>query len=234
MSTNTSARPAQDRPVPGRARASRTSSPPPRRRRTVVVAVVVVVVLAVLFDIYRAAADRTTRDGTTAATAYDVGPPGPGEQAPGFTLPTTSDGGQVDLADYRGQTVLLYFQEGLMCQPCWEQLKDLERASAAVEAAGVDAILSVTNDPAELLTQKVADEGISTPVAADTDLAVSRQYSTNQYGMMGDSRNGHSFVLVGATGDIQWRADYGGAPDYAMYVPVEQLMADLRAGRQGV
>lgn len=199
MSTNTSARPAQDRPVPGRARASRTSSPPPRRRRTVVVAVVVVVVLAVLFGIYRAAADRTTPDGTTAATAYDVGSPGPGEQAPGVTLPTT-DGGQVDLADYRGQTVLLYFQEGLMCQPCWEQLKDLERASAAVEAAGVDAILSVTNDPAELLTQKVADEGISTPVAADTDLAVSRQYSTNQDGMMGDSRNGHSFVLVGRPG----------------------------------
>ncbi len=155
MSTNTSARQAQDRPVPGRACASRTSSPPPRRRRTVVVAVVVVVVLAVLFGIYRAAADRTTPDGTTAATDYDVGSPGPGEQAPGVTLPTT-DGGQVDLADYRGQTVLLYFQEGLMCQPCWEQLMDLERASAAVEAAGVDAILSVTNDPAELLTQKVA------------------------------------------------------------------------------
>ena len=71
-------------------------------------------------------------------------------------------------------------------------------------------------------------------MAAGTDLAVSRQYSTNQYGMMGDSRNGHSFVLVGPTGDIQWRADYGGAPDYTMYIPVEQLMADLRAGRQGV
>ena len=34
--------------------------------------------------------------------------------------------------------------------------------------------------------------------------------------MMGNSRNGHSFVLVGPDGQISWRADYGGAPDYTV------------------
>ena len=49
---------------------------------------------------------------------------------------------------------------------------------------------------------------------------------------MGNSRNGHTFVLVGPDGVIQWRADYGGAPNYTMYVPGAQLLDDLRATRQ--
>lgn len=83
-----------------------------------------------------------------------------------------------------------------------------------------------------LLAQKARDEGISTPVLADTSLAVSKAYQANQYGMMGTSMDGHSFVLVGPDGTIQWRADYGGAPKYTMYVPVKQLLADLEAGRR--
>lgn len=50
--------------------------------------------------------------------------------------------------------------------------------------------------------------------------------------MMGASRNGHSFVLVGPDGKIQWRADYGGAPKYTMYVPADTILADLKAGRR--
>jgi hypothetical protein len=53
----------------------------------------------------------------------------------------------------------------------------------------------------------------------------------NKYGMMGDMRNGHSFVLVGADGTIRWRADYGGAPDYTMFLPTDKVLADLTAER---
>lgn len=49
--------------------------------------------------------------------AYQVGEPGSGEAAPAIQLPA-ADGGTFDLAEARGETVLLYFQEGLMCQPC--------------------------------------------------------------------------------------------------------------------
>lgn len=117
-----------------------------------------------------------------------------------------------------------------MCQPCWAQLKDIEAARDEFEALGVDVIASITNDPLDPLRQKVADEGISTAVLSDPDLAVSRTYEANQYGMMGTTRNGHSFVLVNEDGLITWRADYGGAPNYTMYVPVDRLLADMREG----
>jgi peroxiredoxin len=43
--------------------------------------------------------------------------------------------------------VLLYFQEGLSCQPCWDQINDLEQNEAALQAAGVNAVVSITTDP---------------------------------------------------------------------------------------
>lgn len=60
---------------------------------------------------------------------------------------------------------------------------------------------------------------------------MSRQYNTTDYAMM-EGRNGHSFLLVGPGGRIQWRADYGGAPDYTMYVETRHLLADMRSGQQ--
>jgi peroxiredoxin Q/BCP len=53
----------------------------------------------------------------------------------------------------------------------------------------------------------------------------------NAYGMMGDTRAGHTFILVDADGEIAWRADYGGAPDYTTYLPVDRILADLEAAR---
>lgn len=117
-----------------------------------------------------------------------------------------------------------------MCQPCWDQLTDLERNADKLKAAGIDDVVSVTTDPIDLVTRKNRDEGVTTPVLSDPDLTVSRAYETNKYGMMGDSRNGHSFILVGPDGTIRWRADYGGPPKYTMFLPTEAMLADLRAG----
>lgn len=166
--------------------------------------------------------------GSASGYAFDVGEPASGP-APGFDLPAAT-GESVTLDDYAGQNVLLYFQEGLMCQPCWTQLTDIEARWPDFEALGIDGIVSITNDPLGALAQKVELEGINAPVLSDRDLAVSRTYDANAYGMMGGSTNGHSFVLVGPDGEIRWRADYGGAPDYTMYLPVDGLLADLRAG----
>ena len=205
-----------------------TNSPTPRSSRTVIVAAAAIVAaLVVLFVIYNNASNQNGANGTTAKGSYAVGSPGIGKAAPDFTLQSAT-GSPVKLADYRGKNVLLYFQEGLTCQPCWDQITDLEKSSGAVKAAGIDAVVSITSDPANLLAQKVKDQGIaSTPVLSDPDLAVSRKYSTNSYGMMGDSRDGHSFILVGPDGQIRWRADYGGAPNYTMYIPVKRLLADM-------
>jgi peroxiredoxin len=164
--------------------------------------------------------------------AYDVGTPGPGQPAPEVRLPSTG-GGRFDLSAQRGKTVMLYFQEGLTCQPCWDQLKDLDAQMAKVKALGIDEVVSVTSDPLGALRQKASDEGLSSPVLSDPKLAVSSAYHANQYGMMGTSRDGHSFVIVGPDGRIRFRADYGGAPDYTMFVPVPSLLADIRSGLRG-
>lgn len=202
------------------------------RARLTAAAVVagLIVVIGGLYGIYRAASD-TEPDTGSPQGSYQVGEPGAGTSAPGFTL-AASTGKQVSLADYRGKTVLLYFQEGLGCQPCWDQITDLEKQVDDLEAVGIDAVISITTDPVDLVTRKVSDMGLSTPVLSDPDLAVSKTYHTNEYGMMGTSRNGHSFLLVGPDGTVQWRADYGGAPKYTMYVEVDTLLADLRAGRR--
>ncbi len=174
-------------------------------------------------------AGSSAETGLAGKYAFQVGKPGPGEVAPPMQLPSTG-GGTFDFASLRGQTVLLYFQEGIMCQPCWDQLKDIETSRDKFEALGIDKVVSITSDPLPALKQKVAYEGLSSPVLSDPGVEVSKTYEANLYGMMGKSRNGHSFVLVGEDGVIQWRADYGGEPDYTMYVPVPNLLADLRKG----
>ena len=159
---------------------------------------------------------------------FQVGDPAPGEIAPPIRLTSGSD--TFDLAAQRGETVLLYFQEGLMCQPCWDQITEIEENMDAFRELGIDKIVSITTDPADLLQRKTAAEGIEMPVLSDPDLLVSRAYNTYLYGMMGDTHNGHSFIVVGPEGRIQWRADYGGAPDYTMFLPAANLLADLRRG----
>jgi peroxiredoxin len=164
--------------------------------------------------------------------AFEVGSPGAGQPAPPIQLADTQ-GGQFNLAAQRGKTVLLYFQEALTCQPCWDQLKDLDRASPQLQAMGISELVSVTTDPLGNLRQKASDEGLTTPVLSDPNLTVSQSYGANRYGMMGSSRDGHTFIVVGPDGHIRWRADYGGAPNYTMYVPVAHLLADLRKGLSG-
>jgi peroxiredoxin len=188
-------------------------------------AVVVVFAVAFLHTIYE---NSHNKHSATAGGGFKhvEGQPGKGSVAPVFTL-TSATGRQVSLSDFRGKNILLYFQEGLTCQPCWNQINDLEHNEPALKTAGIDAVVSITTDPANLLSHKVGDEKLSTPVLSDPTMQVSRAYNANRYGMMGDMRDGHSFVLVGPNGTISWRADYGGAPDYTMFLPTQQIIADL-------
>ena len=209
-----------------------------RRRRglgPVIIAVVVVgvaiIALGVIFFLNNQGG-ASTGTGQASQYAFQVGSPGPGATAPEIKLLAT-DGSTFDLAAMRGKTVLLYFQEGLTCQPCWDQLKDIQSNISQFRALGIDQIVSITTDPLSALQQKVTDEGLTIPVLSDTQLVASRTYTANSYGMMGDSRDGHTFIVVGPDGMIKWRADYGGAPKYTMYVPVSNLVADIRAGLKG-
>jgi len=163
-----------------------------------------------------------------AAYPFAVGDPGPGSAAPPVELASTT-GARFSLAAQKGKTTLLYFQEGLGCQPCWDQIKDIESQWSGFRAAGIDQMVSITTNDLANLRRKARDEGLTrTQVLADPDLKVSRAYEANQYGMMGDSADGHSFVLVGPEGKIVHRADYGGPPKFTMYLPPQAILADLR------
>ncbi|MGH3952192.1 MAG: peroxiredoxin family protein [Pseudonocardiaceae bacterium] len=194
----------------------------------------VVLAIGALYAIYSSgkSPDPGSAGNRAGSLAFQVGSPGPGEPAPDFTL-TSTQGDQVSLKDYRGKNVLLYFHEGGGCQPCWTQIGDLEKRAADLKAAGIDEVLTITTDPVNLHARKLSDDGLSSVGLSDPDLAVSQRYTTNQYGMMGTTRNGHSFIVVGSDGTIVWRGDYGGAPDYTMYVPVDTLLADVRSGAKG-
>jgi peroxiredoxin len=169
----------------------------------------------------------------TGSYPYAVGSPGVGAAAPAVKLPSTA-GGTFNLASYRGKKpVLLYFQEGITCQPCWDQIGAIEKVMPRFGALGIATIVSITTDALGDITQKAHDEGFSIPVLSDQGGRVSDTYSARSYGMMGHDRDGHSFVLVGRNGKILWRADYGGAPKYTMFVPVDVLLAQLKAGTGG-
>lgn len=218
---------------PGRAAAREIKSlhghPTGHRRGWIIAAAIVTVVaVVVLYLVYQNA--QSTQDSAAGASGFThvAGQPAAGTAAPQFNL-TAGTGGQVSLTDFRGKNVLLYFQEGLSCQPCWDQIKDLEQNRAALKTAGVDSVVSITTDPANLIGQKVTDEKLTTPVLSDPDMAVSHAYHANQYGMMGQARDGHTFILVGPDGTIRWRADYGGKPDYTMFLPTAKMLADLTA-----
>jgi len=220
----------QAAPKPIRAAQRRSTTTAGSRTRLVVTSLLVVG--AAVGGLYllsnRNHASTGTSNGNSGSYPYQVGAPGRGAAAPDVKLPATT-GGTFDLASYRGKKpVLLYFQEGLTCQPCWDQISAIEKDRAKFAALGIGPIVSITTDALGQITQKASDEGLTIPVLSDDGGRVSDSYSARDFGMMGHDRDGHTFVLVGKNGTIVWRADYGGAPKYTMFVPDDELLAQLR------
>ena len=213
----------------------RAPTPSPRvkpnihRQRNIAIGFVVVVLLTSSLIIANRSGN-SNGGGQKSAFPYAIANPASGTMAPDFTLPSTK-GGAVRLSSYHGKTVLLFFHEGIGCQPCWDQIRDLEKNQTALKAAGIDQLLTITSGPTRLIAQKMADDGLTAIALGDTNLEISKIYNANQYGMMGDSRDGHSFILVGPDGKIDWRADYGGPPKYTMYVPIQNILNDIKANR---
>lgn len=136
--------------------------------------------------------------------------------APDFSLPST-DGRSVSLADFSGQNVLLYFNEGAGCDACFYQMQEIERNTTAFRTAGITVVPVVAN-PLEVTQGEVARFGLSTPYLIDADTSVS-----SAYGMIGNGMHanlpGHGFVLIDASGQLRWRMEYP-----SMYVSAGDLL----------
>lgn len=107
--------------------------------------------------------------------------PAAGTAAPDFSL-TTGDGSQVNLKDYRGKWVVLYFYPKDFTSGCTMEAKNFQRDLAKYQEAGA-VVLGVSVDTAQSHKDFCAKEGLNFKLLADPDTKVSTQYgSTMEYG----------------------------------------------------
>ena len=126
-------------------------------------------------------------------------------EAPDFSL-STLDGRQVALSDFRGEkNVLLFFNEGYGCAPCWQQAVTLQENLDKFAALNTE-VFAIMVDPPDLLGQEAARWDLTLPILADSDTRVSQDYDALG-GMHADKPN-HMFVLVDKTGVVRWSRDY--------------------------
>ena len=102
--------------------------------------------------------------------------PAVGAAAPGFNL-TTNEGKQVNLNDFKGKWVVLYFYPKDFTQGCTIEARNFQRDIAKYEAANA-VILGVSVDNAESHKEFCAKEGLNFKLLADTDAKVSEQYGS--------------------------------------------------------
>jgi peroxiredoxin len=150
-----------------------------------------------------------------------------GDKAPEFTL-TSVNGTSFDLNNYLGKSdVLLFFNEGLTCSPCLQQMVDIDRNYSTFSGMGVT-VVSITTDQMSDMRMWAHNSGIGRMlVLPDQSLQVDQQYSTLYAGSMhAGSAPGHTFILVGKDGTVLWRKDYG---SYTMYAPMNELIASVKS-----
>jgi thioredoxin-dependent peroxiredoxin len=103
----------------------------------------------------------------------------PGDAAPDFTL-TAADGSSVNLADYRGKRVILYFYPAAMTPGCTKQACDFRDNLAQLSSEGL-VVLGVSKDAPAKLAKFVERDSLTFPLLSDTSLEVHKAYGA--YGL---------------------------------------------------
>lgn len=114
-----------------------------------------------------------------AAPAFALGGTQPtiGEPAPQFTLPTNSNDGEISLADYRGQWVVLYFYPADFTSGCTLEAQRFQKDLPQYRDRNVQ-ILGVSADDVDSHAEFCDAEGLKFPLLADTDGKVSKAYGS--------------------------------------------------------
>jgi peroxiredoxin Q/BCP len=98
----------------------------------------------------------------------------PGDEAPGFTLPTDT-GESLSLKDLRGRKVVLYAYPAAMTPGCTTQACDFRDNIASLTGAGYEVVGISPDSPGRLATFRERD-ALTFPLVADEDRAVLTAY----------------------------------------------------------
>jgi peroxiredoxin Q/BCP len=120
-------------------------------------------------------------------------PPMAGTVAPDFTL-ISQEGTPVNLHDYHGKWVVLYFYPKDFSSGCTVEAHNFQRDLAQYQAKGVT-ILGVSVDSADSHQKFCTKEGLNFKLLADTDHKVSEEYgSIMNFGVKKLSAR-HTFII---------------------------------------
>ncbi len=216
---------------------ARTSVKAPKRRdepkrfpwKGTVIAAAVLVLLGASFVVPRIFENRPAATTGQGAQGHQMATPGGDGPEIGsrisFVERDVMDGREISSESLRGKKTLLFFSEGVMCQACFVQIRDVEQVGAELEKKGIG-LVSITPDSPDVLKQAIDQYEIRTPMIADDDRDMSAAFDTLGRGMHSDTP-GHAFVLVDETGKVVWQRDYWLEPYRTMYVKPAKLLADL-------
>jgi peroxiredoxin Q/BCP len=98
----------------------------------------------------------------------------PGDTAPDFTLPT-DDGGEVSLADLRGQKVIVYFYPAAMTPGCTKQACDFTDSLDSLKGSGYT-VVGISPDKPEKLAKFRERDNLTITLASDADKSVMQAY----------------------------------------------------------
>jgi peroxiredoxin len=149
-----------------------------------------------------------------------------GSAVPSFAARDVETGRPITSKTLFGKKTLLFFSEGVMCQACFQQIKDVESFGNELGKRGIS-LVSITPDSAGELDQVIRQIGITTPMIADSDRSMSEAFNTLGKGMHSDTP-GHAFALI-HRGTVLWYRDYWLPPYRTMYVKPAKLLADIPA-----
>ncbi|MFC7675413.1 thioredoxin-dependent thiol peroxidase [Mycolicibacterium sp. GCM10028919] len=93
-----------------------------------------------------------------------------GDTAPAFSL-TDADGNTVDLAEFKGRKVVVYFYPAASTPGCTKQACDFRDNLAELNDAGLD-VVGISPDKPEKLAKFRDKEGLTFPLLSDPDRTV--------------------------------------------------------------
>jgi peroxiredoxin Q/BCP len=129
----------------------------------------------------------------TSLFAFADSTPSVGSTAPEFTLPS-QEGAPVNLKDYRGKWVILYFYPKDFTSGCTIEAHNFQRDLSQYEHKNA-VILGVSVDTADSHKQFCTKEGLNFKLLADTDHKVSSAYdSLTDYKMVKVAAR-HTFII---------------------------------------